>query len=404
MDAQIAHVRTKRLRSGREHVTGKSLHGPYRVAPARNWSKKLTAGLAALVLVAGCAKDGGTGAEGQDFFAGKTITLTVPSSVGGGTDRAARMLADFLAKNVPGGPEVRVENVEAASLPTVINDWNNRLPDDGTQIMMTPTSGHLPWLLGDPIVEYDLSKMQLLWANGSGHALVVRGDSGIEEAADLQNPPKELIHGGGAPTDASLLTILGLEVLGVTDNMKHIFGYGSSADEVIAFQSGETNVVAPNPSSLRAKHQSLIDDGTMVVAYTHGRVRESSSDQVTVREPMFPEVPTVEELYREWNGSAPSGPAWDAFVLATSIAGDMGHAAWLQEDAPAEAVEVLRSTIAGFTTDPEYIARHEAELGAPADPTVGPELKALTDRLASVDPNTMEWIRGWLSDKWGAQL
>ena len=234
------------------------------------------------------------------------------------------MLADFLSKNVPGKPDVKVENIEAASMATVINDWNSRLPDDGTQIMMTPTSGHLPWLLGDPIVEYDLSKMQLLWANGSGHALVVRGDAGIEEPADIQDPPKALIHGGGAPTDASLLTILGLEVLGVTDNMKHVFGYGSSSDEMIAVQSGETKRNRTQPELAEAHVQTSARRRHPEVVYTHGRVRDGESGASTVREHAFPDVPTVEELYQEWNGTAPLGPAWDAFVVATSLQATWG--------------------------------------------------------------------------------
>src|SRR5689334_16434218 len=50
-----------------------------------------------------------------DFYRGKTITLSVGFTAGGGYDLHARTLARVLANHVPGSPNVVVKNVPGAA-------------------------------------------------------------------------------------------------------------------------------------------------------------------------------------------------------------------------------------------------------------------------------------------------
>jgi len=48
-----------------------------------------------------------------DFYKGKTIELDISSSVGGGYDAYARMLARHIGRFIPGNPAVVAKNMES---------------------------------------------------------------------------------------------------------------------------------------------------------------------------------------------------------------------------------------------------------------------------------------------------
>jgi tripartite-type tricarboxylate transporter receptor subunit TctC len=45
-----------------------------------------------------------------DFYRGRTVTISVGSSAGGGYDLHARVLAKYLGRHLPGAPVVVVKN------------------------------------------------------------------------------------------------------------------------------------------------------------------------------------------------------------------------------------------------------------------------------------------------------
>ena len=49
-----------------------------------------------------------------DFYRGKTVTLTVGYSAGGGYDTYARILARHMGRHIPGNPPVVVQNMPGA--------------------------------------------------------------------------------------------------------------------------------------------------------------------------------------------------------------------------------------------------------------------------------------------------
>ena len=69
-----------------------------------------------------------------DFYKGKTVTLTVSSSAGGGYDTLARTVARFLGKHVPGNPIVVVRNIAGAGGIVATNFLYNNAEKDGSHI------------------------------------------------------------------------------------------------------------------------------------------------------------------------------------------------------------------------------------------------------------------------------
>ena len=73
-------------------------------------------------------------ATAEDFYAGKTVTILVGFSAGGGFDINARALARHIGRHIPGTPNVVVDNMPGASSVTSILYLDNKAPQDGTFI------------------------------------------------------------------------------------------------------------------------------------------------------------------------------------------------------------------------------------------------------------------------------
>jgi tripartite-type tricarboxylate transporter receptor subunit TctC len=70
----------------------------------------------------------------ESFYTGKTVTLIVGYSAGGGYDIYARMLARHYGRHIPGNPNVIVQNMPGAASMTSVRYLDATAPKDGTVI------------------------------------------------------------------------------------------------------------------------------------------------------------------------------------------------------------------------------------------------------------------------------
>src|SRR5580693_6381847 len=69
-----------------------------------------------------------------DFYRGRTLTISVGLSAGGGYDLHARVLARFFGKHLPGAPAIVVKNAPGAGGLTLVNALYSTLARDGTEL------------------------------------------------------------------------------------------------------------------------------------------------------------------------------------------------------------------------------------------------------------------------------
>src|SRR5262249_17495987 len=69
-----------------------------------------------------------------DFYRGKTVTIVVSTSTGGGYDAMARALSRHIGRHIPGNPNVVVRNMPGAGGITAVNWLYNAAEKDGTII------------------------------------------------------------------------------------------------------------------------------------------------------------------------------------------------------------------------------------------------------------------------------
>ena len=86
----------------------------------------------ASLCLAAAAPSGALGQSGQDFYAGKQIRMIIGHPVGNDYDLAARFLAKYLTRHIPGEPTIIAQNMPQAASITAANFLFSQAPRDGT--------------------------------------------------------------------------------------------------------------------------------------------------------------------------------------------------------------------------------------------------------------------------------
>src|SRR5690349_12604090 len=91
----------------------------------------------------------------QDFYRGKSVTIVVGYSAGGGYDQYARLVARNLGRLIPGNPNVIVQNMPGAASMTSVRYLDANAPKDGTVI-----TAFDPGLILETIAQPDVFKVR----------------------------------------------------------------------------------------------------------------------------------------------------------------------------------------------------------------------------------------------------
>ena len=100
-----------------------------------------------------------------DFYKGKTITVIVGYTAGGGYDLYARALARHMGRHLPGNPNFIVQNMTGAGSVNAANNLYNVAAKDGTVFGTFGRGLAMEPLIGTARVQYDATKFTWL---GSG--------------------------------------------------------------------------------------------------------------------------------------------------------------------------------------------------------------------------------------------
>src|SRR5689334_22360730 len=97
-----------------------------------------------------------------DFYRGKTITMAVSSSPGGGYDTLSRAVARYMGKHVPGNPAVVVRNMPGAGGILATRYTAKSAPRDGLTIAGVQNNTPFEPLFGTKQADYDATEMTWL--------------------------------------------------------------------------------------------------------------------------------------------------------------------------------------------------------------------------------------------------
>jgi tripartite-type tricarboxylate transporter receptor subunit TctC len=276
-----------------------------------------------------------------DFYKGKTVTIIIGYSPGGGYDAYARALARHYGKFIPGQPNVIVQNMPGAGSMLSANYIYSKAPADGTAIGMFASQAALEPLFGNAEAKFDPAKFSWIgsMAQEVAYCGIWQNPGAPTSFEDLMG--KETIFGASAPAGttfqhpAILKNVLGGKI-------RIIPGYAGSREINLAMQKGEVGgMCALFASSIRAQYKDDFASGKLKLIIQMGAKR---SDELG-------KIPTVYDFAKTDEQRALLDIHFKQLMLSRPFAGPPAI--------PADRLAALRDAFAATLKDPEFLAEAE---------------------------------------------
>jgi tripartite-type tricarboxylate transporter receptor subunit TctC len=309
-----------------------------------------------------------------DFYRGKTITLMISSSAGGGYDIMGRMLARYLPKHIPGNPRVIVTNMPGAGGIIAMNYLYRAAPKDGTYI--GGVQNNLPFepLLGTKEAIYDPTKFNWLGSPSIEVGLIaVWKNVPVNTIEDLKR--REISVGSsGANSTPSFYARLINETL--KTKMKIVVGYPGQNEVYLAMERGEVDGF---PSlfynTLNATRPNWRTEKNIKLILQYGLEKE----------PALPDVPSALDLV--------TNPEDKQLLQAGLAQVTMGRPYLMPPGVPAERVAIMRKAFEDTFKDAEFLAdSNRLALGVDS-PRTGAQIQSVLDEAYKTPPNIVARLR-----------
>jgi tripartite-type tricarboxylate transporter receptor subunit TctC len=307
---------------------------------------------------------GSTDASTHDFFAGKRMNILIGFTPAGGHDLEGRVMARHLPKHIPGLSSVIVQNMPGAGGAIMGARLYNRVKPDGLTAGIFGGT-HLQNAILDAGVEYDPSKMSVVWAVGGVRVGIVRDFLNAKSAVELTRVPAEkIVVSGRSKTGSScVMGNLAMELLGIK-GYKLVCAYAGTAVIKAAMERGEVSFFDASDAHLvgGGAYVEMFEKKMVFPVWQAGRLGPGGKilRAPTVRE----DVPTFYEAYVQVHGKPPSGPLWDAFrIMYNTVHGNLNRILILPPGTPPDRIEFLRRAIDAMAEDPAFVRDWERIFG-----------------------------------------
>jgi tripartite-type tricarboxylate transporter receptor subunit TctC len=295
-----------------------------------------------------------------EFYRGKTITILVGHSAGGGFDRYARGIARHLGKHIPGNPNIIVNNMPGAGTMISANYTYNQAPKDGSFINSFD-GGIVPQqLYGSKAVQFDLTKLNYIGAPDIfKYIMVVTQRSGITKMEDFLTGGKQVTIGAVPNTGIQHASMLLKEVLGA--NVKLVTGFKGTAEIRMAMKSGEVDSVIVGWETLRVTNSRDFETGEW-------RILSQWVDEPLTDLPQ-PNVPSIYEFTK-------SEEQRQLFRLGLIKPNSYARPYAMPPGVPADRVAAIEAAFQKTLRDPEFLAEAEKSR-LTVSPITGAQLRGM---------------------------
>lgn len=337
-------------------------------------------------LLLGIGGLGAPAAQADVSYQGKTLSVIINSTAGGGTDITARMVGGLLPKYLPGQPQVIFRNMPGGGGVTAGNHFASRVPPDGLTLLAGSRSQISPAKLRQPQVKYDPAKYQFIGGDANlGTIMVVRR----ETVARLTDPAAQpVVYGDFDGMRSGILLSLWAKEA-ANWNLRWVVGYAGQAALSMAVQSGELDAMA---NQNVARIQPMLSGGQYVAVAQIG-VRDDSGQ--IVRRSTFPDVPLFSDII------LPNldGAARTAFL---NMYADFLVNKWvaLPPKTPANHVQAYRASYQMAVKDPEFRKFAEGDMGPEYTPLSCEQLQTIVADLGNTSDADITFVKA-LAKKYG---
>jgi tripartite-type tricarboxylate transporter receptor subunit TctC len=341
--------------------------------PRVHFASTLVALLPALVLPAPAHPE-----PVADFYRGRSITLVIGYSAGGGYDAYGRVLARHLGKHIPGNPAIVAQNMPGAGSLRSANYLYNVAPKDGTVIGHFSRGMAMEPLIGTSATQFDARKFTWL---GSGtdevSVCVIWHASRVKTWNDMLTIPFT-VGGEGTGSDPDIFSAVVRNVFGV--KLKLVSGYPGTAEVALAIERGEVDGRCGwSWSSLKLTKPDWIA-GKRVTLVTQLALKKS---------PELPDVPLIFDF-------ATTERQRQILKLMLSRQ-SMARPFAAPPDLPEDRKAALRTAFDRTMVDAEFLAEAK-QRGLEVNPVSGAEIDKLVSELYSTPADIVAELRAIISE------
>jgi len=309
-----------------------------------------------------------------DFYAGRTATIVVTTSAGGGYDTLARAIARHIGRHVPGNPTFVVRNMPGAGGLTATNYLYAAAERDGSVVGLVSNNPPFEPLFGTPEARFDPTKFNWLGTPSVETAMVLVWHTVPVYSLDDLRRRETVMGASGANSTPAFYARLLNAVLGT--RMKIIPGYPGQNDAFTAMERGELDgYPSVFYSALSSTRPTWLADKTAraIVQYGPEKLAELG------------DVPFVPDLV---------GNADDKLLLQAAFAPlSIGRPLLLPPATPQDRVAALRRALAETFADPDFLADAE-KIGLSVNgPRSGEQLMDVIERAYRTPPHIVERLR-----------
>ena len=221
----------------------------------------------------------------EDFYKGRTVSIIIGYSVGGGYDTYGRLLARYLGEHIPGRPTVVPQNMPGAGSIKAANYIYGVAAKDGAAIGTFGRTIPVAPLLAAAGAAFDGTKFTWLGSISKDTSLcVTSAKSAIKTWADFLTKPSTL-GGEGAGADPDVFAHLYKNVFGAKSKL--VTGYPGTNDVALAMERQEIDgFCGLSWSTLKSRHPEWLANKSVNIIV----------QAALKKEPELPDVPLATDL------------------------------------------------------------------------------------------------------------
>lgn len=329
----------------------------------------LRAAAVAATVAGACSARADEGAAA--FYKGRSIDFIVGYGTGGGYDTYARALAPYLARHLPGAPQIVIRNMPGASSLNALRHIATTAPRDGAAIGAFNSTLITLAVMEPAKVKLDFAALTWIGNMSSDtKTCMVRGGAGLTRLEDLKT--KKASIGATSQGSGQVYGVILRHVFG--DNVQIVTGYPSTNDIALAMERGEVDGMCTGWGTIEVTKPDWI-------RRDFARVLTQFSAQ---RDKRIASTPLIYET------DLPPGMA-DAIAFLT-LPDVVTRPVVAPPGTPADRTAALRRAFDASMADPEFLA-FAKKTSLDIDPTTGEDLARIVAKIFATPPEALEFAR-----------
>ncbi|MDX1485591.1 MAG: tripartite tricarboxylate transporter substrate-binding protein [Alphaproteobacteria bacterium] len=310
-----------------------------------------------------------------DFYAGKTVSITVSGSAGASLGLYCRLFAAHWGKHIPGTPNV-ICQFRPGGGGTKGASWvYNKGKKDGTDAAQILSPSVLaPTLRG---AKYDASKFIWLGSITPRPAVVTVWHTSPVKTIEEAKKTSIIMGSTGFGSETYLLPMFMNATLGT--KFQIIRGYKGGAPINKAMETGEVHGRMNYWTGWTTVKKKWLDEKKIIQLVQYGP-----------RIPALPDTPHLRDLL--------TSEEHKQMLTFLELSEHLGMGFWVPPGVPKDRVEALRKAFTDTMKDKEFLADAKKKR-ARVDPISGAEIEALANKAFATPEPVLAKLRGYLKFK-----